>query len=100
MFTFQHISDTEAIMTGTGSPDLGLPTGPNEGTYSNLELRFVFDSASFGPADGAAEQTSGDFLFGDPIPGWSVIDGDMLGTGFFGGNRQPAVLDLTEDFTG
>jgi hypothetical protein len=91
MFTFQRVSDTEAIMTATGSTaDLGLPTGINVGTYSNLELLGVFESASLGPANGAVEQTAGDFMFaGKTIPGWSVLEGDMLHNIFFGDTDSP-----------
>jgi hypothetical protein len=91
MFTFQRISDTEAIMTATGSADLGLPTGPNIGRYTDLELRDVFVRKDFGgPANGFVEQTSGDFMFaGSGIPGWSILEGDMLRNVVFMDDTSP-----------
>jgi hypothetical protein len=96
VFTFQRVSDLEAIMTATGSVDLQslYPTGSNEGTYSRLELRGTLVPTGSNPvANGEVEQTtSGNFSFGGSIPGWVVEEGDMLASPsrFFDNDDSPS----------
>jgi len=79
-FTFQRISDTQATMTATGLVGLSYPTGINEGTFKNLELRGVMEDLSLGgPADGSVAQVAGNFQFGGAsLQGWTVLQGDMI----------------------
>ncbi len=80
VFTLQRVSDTRAILTGAGSADTNFATGVNVGRFLGLILDGGFFQTSFGPFQGTAEQTSGDFSFGRPGPvlGWIDNEGDMI----------------------
>ncbi len=80
LFSLQRVSDTRAILTGTGSAGTSYATGVNVGRFFGLILDGGFFQTSFGPFQGEAEQTSGNFNFGQPGPvlGWFDNEGDML----------------------
>jgi hypothetical protein len=80
LFTFTRISDTDAIIRASGSPDQ-VP-GLN-GNYGDLFFNGLLTDASSGSPDGAVNKLSGDFAFGAGFFGFfddqlGVLQGDMI----------------------
>jgi hypothetical protein len=80
LFTFQRISDTDAMIRASGSPDL-VPGV--DGNYGDLFFDGLLTDASSGSPDGAVNKLSGDFAFGTGFFGvfddqLGVLEGDMI----------------------
>lgn len=81
-FTLTRISDTEATLTGSGTPDVGLDRSSGNGDHYLLEVEDLFDRRAFNEANGEATQ-SGEFQFGaNAIATCGIIEGDLLTGGF------------------
>jgi hypothetical protein len=102
LFTLTRVSDTQAILSGTGSPDTRPDLGFNEFPYRDLELRGVMDTLEFGPADGQVTLTNtGGYAFGNAVGNtWGVLDGDLIdGLADFADDSMP-IGSVTLDITG
>lgn len=88
-------------MTASGTPGLGLATGPNDGAYGGLTFLGLLELESgFGPAFGSVME-DGDFLFGTAAnPGYSVIFSDMVGDVFDFGDDTSATGKALLTITG
>ena len=102
LFTFQRISDTQAILSGTGSPETRPDPGFGDFPYRELELLGVIDNPLFsGPANGQVTLTNtGGYSFGNAVGNtWGVLDGDLIdGVADFADNSMPmgsVTLDIT-----
>lgn len=85
LFTFQRISDSQAILTATGMPDTGFPTGPNDGFFSGLTFEFLTDGF-FGGGP-----LVGDFAFGSiPIVGLTADLGEVTTPALFNDDDSPS----------
>ena len=102
LFTFQRISDTQAILSGTGSPETRPDPGFGDFPYRELELLGVLDTFEFGPADGQVTlTTTGGYSFGNAVGNtWGVLDGDLIdGFADFADDSMP-MGSVTLDITG
>jgi hypothetical protein len=75
LFTFQRISDSEAILTATGTPDTAFPTGLNIGRFVDI----VFENLVEGSTGNATVNPGSDFIFGErKVPGYVADAGDLF----------------------
>lgn len=91
LFTFTRISDTDAIIRASGSPD---QVPGVEGNYGDLFFNGLLTTASSGSPNGAVNKLSGDFAFGT---GFFGPFGDLLGV--LEGDMIPGPVHVFEDDT-
>lgn len=74
-FTFQRLSDTQAILTAKGTPDTGFMTGENIGHFSGI----VFENLIEGSLGNATVTAGSGFVVGkNPLPGYVAVDGVLF----------------------